>query len=59
MTKDEFKSWRKNMELTQSEVGIEFQLTRNTIQNYEAGFTPIPKCVEMSCKFLRIRKEML
>lgn len=59
MTKEEFKLWRSIMNLTQKDVALEFEVTRNTIQNYELGYTHIPKAVELACKFLRIKKEML
>lgn len=59
MNKEDFKKWRKDIKLTQIEVALEFELTKTTIQNYEYGFSPIPKSIELSCKFLKIRKEML
>jgi transcriptional regulator with XRE-family HTH domain len=56
MTPDDFKAWRKAMEMNQAQAGEALGLTRETIVNYEAGKrrdngkpVVIPKTVALAC----------
>ncbi|HEX4112697.1 MAG TPA: helix-turn-helix domain-containing protein [Stellaceae bacterium] len=46
MLASEFKGWRKKLRLTQEEAANRFNVSRITIQNWEAGTTPVPKLVD-------------
>lgn len=43
MTKEEFRNWRELCGLSQSDVAARFNLSRNTIQNWESGASPLPQ----------------
>jgi hypothetical protein len=60
MTKEEFRAWREKSELSQGDVATRFNLSRNTIQNWEAGVTALPSTVEGACTVWedRLKKEM-
>lgn len=55
MTKEQLKLWRCKNKLTQKALGELFDLTKNTIQNYEYGITKIPKTVELSCNLMDLK----
>jgi DNA-binding XRE family transcriptional regulator len=48
MSPTEFKQWRERFGLTQSELAKRFGVTRNTIQNYESGATPLPSTIKQA-----------
>jgi transposase len=60
MTKEQLKEWRQRFGLTQDDVAEMFGVTRNTIQNWEAGLTAMPSTLEMGCEVWtdRLRKQM-
>jgi transcriptional regulator with XRE-family HTH domain len=60
MTKKDFRKWREKFGLTQGEVATRFNLSRNTIQNWESGATPLPTTIEGACTVWedRLKKEM-
>ena len=45
-----FREWRQNMKLTQAEVADKFQVSRNTIQNWEGSDGPLPIIVQQGCQ---------
>ena len=43
MTKDEFRAyWREGFGLTQGDIAKRFGVSRNTVQNWEYGPSPLP-----------------
>jgi transcriptional regulator with XRE-family HTH domain len=60
MTKEEFRAWREKFGLSQGDVAGRFNLSRNTIQNWEAGTTALPSTLEGACAVWedRLKKEM-
>src|ERR1700691_5395777 len=46
MLASELKEWRKKLRLTQEEAADRLYVSRITIQNWEAGTTPVPKLVD-------------
>lgn len=52
MNAADFKSWRKALRYTQPEAGQELGVNRSTIQNWEAGVTPVPQAVDLACRQL-------
>jgi hypothetical protein len=59
MTPVEFRQWRQQFGLTQSELAKRFRVTRNTVQNWENGSTTLPSTIEQACAVWgdRLRKE--
>lgn len=60
MTADNFKAWRKEMELSQSAAAKELGLSVDTLTNYEAGIRRdngkpviIPRHVALACAALK------
>lgn len=47
MTREQFKSIRLALGLSQSQLAVRLGLTTNTIQNYESGRSPISGPVAM------------
>jgi DNA-binding XRE family transcriptional regulator len=45
----DFRKWRKMLCYTQPEAGGKLGVDRSTIQNWERGFTPVPRTVELAC----------
>ena len=60
MTKEEFRAWRERFGLTQGDVAARYNLSRNTIQNWETGVTALPSTVEGACVVWedRLKKEL-
>ncbi len=60
MTKEEFRVWRERFGLTQGSIAQKFGVSRNTIQNWESGLTPLPNMIEGACQVWedRLKKEM-
>jgi transcriptional regulator with XRE-family HTH domain len=60
MTKEEFRKWRERFGLSQGDVATRFNLSRNTIQNWESGVSPLPSTLEGACTVWedRLKKEM-
>lgn len=56
MTPEEFRDWRKGMDLTQEEAAKVLELSRATVQAYERKRAPIPLVVAYACGFLMIVK---
>jgi transcriptional regulator with XRE-family HTH domain len=59
MTREEFRGWRERFGLTQGEAAKRFGVTRNTIQNWESGASPMPDTIGSACAVWedRLRKE--
>lgn len=60
MEAEAFKQWRERTGYSQSAAAMRFlQVTRTTVQNWEAGATQIPPSVEAACKAWdrRLRQE--
>lgn len=60
MTKDEFRHWREGFGLTQGDIAKQFGVSRNTVQNWEYGPSPLPGTLADACKVWgdRLRKEI-
>jgi transcriptional regulator with XRE-family HTH domain len=60
MDKDEFRKWRENFGLTQAGVGERLGVSRNTVQNWEYGLSPLPGSLADACEVWgnRLRKEI-
>jgi transcriptional regulator with XRE-family HTH domain len=50
-----FLKWRKALQYTQPEAGEKLGVDRSTIQNWERGFTRVPRIVELACQQLTRR----
>jgi len=50
-----FRDWRTSMKQTQAEVAEKFQVTRNTIQNWESTEGPLPIIIQQGCQVLERR----
>lgn len=46
----DFLKWRKTLRYTQPEAGEKLGVDRSTIQNWERGFTRVPRIVELACQ---------
>ncbi len=59
MTSAEFRAWRERFGLTQSELAKRFNVSRNTVQNWENGSTSLPSTINEACAVWedRFRKE--
>jgi hypothetical protein len=59
MTKEEFRRWREQFGLTQSDTANRFGVTRNTIQNWENGASTMPSTIGDACAVWedRLKKE--
>lgn len=59
MTKEDFRQWREKYGLTQGDIAARFGVSRNTIQNWETGVTPLPQTIEGACLVWedRLKKE--
>ncbi len=59
MNKEDFRGWREKYGLSQGDVAKQFGVTRNTIQNWETGATPLPQTIEGACTVWedRLKKE--
>ena len=44
-----FRKWRKALRYTQPEAGKRLGVNRATIQNWERGFTRVPRMAELAC----------
>lgn len=60
MTREEFRKWRERFGLSQGDIAARFNLSRNTIQNWESGVSPLPSTLEGACAVWedRLKKEM-
>jgi transcriptional regulator with XRE-family HTH domain len=60
MNREEFRTWREKFGLTQPEAATKFGVSRNTIQNWETGATPLPQTIEGACEVWedRLKKGM-
>ena len=60
MTKEDLRKWREKFGLSQGEIATQFNVSRNTIQNWETGATPLPSTIEGACTVWedRLKKEM-
>jgi transcriptional regulator with XRE-family HTH domain len=52
MNKDTFRRKRERLGLTQQELSRRLGKKRLTIIRYEAGYSPIPKAVELALKLI-------
>ena len=57
MTNEDFKTWRKSMNLTQAEAGIELGMSRRAVQLIESGdygkhHTEILRHIALACSAL-------
>lgn len=57
MAKDEFKSWRKRLSLTQAEAAKRIGISRRTVQDYEAGKWKVPHYIELACEAIEAKME--
>lgn len=60
MTKEELRAWREQFGLTQIDIANRFGVSRNTIQNWESGATPMPNMIQDACTVWgdRLKKEI-
>ncbi|NUB29744.1 helix-turn-helix domain-containing protein [Azospirillum brasilense] len=49
MTADEFKTWRKGLDLTQQEAADAIGITKRSVQLYEAGTQPVSRTIALAC----------
>jgi transcriptional regulator with XRE-family HTH domain len=49
MTREQLKSMRKRLRLSQRALGERLGMTRTSIARYEYGHIPIPRTVELAC----------
>lgn len=47
MDKEQLKSWRAALGLTQHQAAATLGLSRRGYQNYELGLRPVPKSIEL------------
>lgn len=59
MDRHDFRAWRERCGLSQIDVANRYGLSRNTINNWETGATPLPQTVEGACTVWedRLKKE--
>ena len=59
MTGPEFKAWRESFDLTQADVAAKFQVSRTTVQNWEACPAALPPALETGVRVWtrRLRQE--
>lgn len=60
MTRVELREWRQSFGLTQDEVAQMFNVSRNTVQNWESGGTSVPSTLNLACEVWndRLKKQM-
>src|ERR1700730_6189031 len=60
MTRIEFREWRQSFGLTQDDIAQMFNVSRNTVQNWEGGATAKPSTLGMACEVWndRLKKQM-
>ncbi len=56
MEKNELKSWRENLGLTQDELAKKLKVASNTISRWELGERKIPEYLELALK--TVEREM-
>lgn len=56
MEKDELKTWRENIGLTQSDLAKKLKVAPNTVSRWELGERKIPEFLELALK--TIEREM-
>lgn len=49
MNKENFKSWRKSLNLTQEEAATRLGMARRQVQKYETGDAEIPLSIALAC----------
>lgn len=54
MTPEQFKAWRKRLDLTQQGAADAIGISRRMVQAYEADKQPIPKPVALACTALAL-----
>ncbi|WP_448208471.1 helix-turn-helix domain-containing protein [Azospirillum sp. sgz302134] len=59
MTPDEFKRWRKALNLTQDRAAGALDVTTRAVQQWEAGDRPIERRTELACRYLAEHPEAL
>lgn len=57
MNESEFKRWMKRMRLKVRGAAKVLDLSVRQIANYRSGESPVPRVVELSCKYLELKKE--
>lgn len=60
VNREEFREWRERFGLTQGDIAKRFGVSRNTIQNWEAGATAMPSTIGDACAVWedRLKKEI-
>ena len=56
MEREELKAWRARLGLSQKAAAKALGVHWRSIQEYEAGNLPVPKLVELACKYLETQK---
>jgi DNA-binding XRE family transcriptional regulator len=52
MTPEKFKSWRKSLGITQATPASSLGIGRRMVQNYEKGSYPVPRHIDLACRYL-------
>jgi hypothetical protein len=59
MTADQFRAWKREMELSTNEMADIFGFSASTVKAYLAGESPIPVAVQIACHAMRENRAIL
>ena len=59
MTGEEFKAWKREMELSTNEMAEIFGFAASTVKSYLAGESPVPVAVQIACNAMRENRAYL
>jgi DNA-binding XRE family transcriptional regulator len=56
MTPTQLKQWRKSLSYSQERAAKELGCSRRALQNWEGGYSLIPKYISLACDYLLTRR---